>query len=136
MASKAPTDAEMAAANARYRETARGYAKSVRYRPGPDAFELGLHSGVTLVIPRGLIEEFKNATPGDLRAVTLTPSGSAITCEPLDVDISVPGIVREVTEAASWLARAGRKRSPAKTAAARANGARGGRPRKPHLPVA
>ena len=103
MANKLPSDAEMAAANARYRATEHGYAKSVKYRPGPDAFELGFRSGVTLVIPRALIEEFKNATLGDLRAVTLTPSGSAITCEPLDVDISVPGIVREVTEAAPWL---------------------------------
>jgi hypothetical protein len=130
MTNKLPSDAEMAAANARYRTTERGYAKSVKYRPGPDAFELGLRSGVTLVIPRGLIEEFKDATLGDLRAVTLTPSGSAITCEPLDVDISVPGIVREVTEAAPWLARAGSKKSPAKATAARTNGIKGGRPRK------
>ncbi len=135
MANKLPTDAEMKIANTRYRETERGYAKSVRYRSGPDTFELGLRSGVSLVIPRALIKEFKNATPSDLRAVTLTPSGSAITCEPLDVDISVPGIVREMTAAASWLARAGRKKSPAKTAAARVNGAKGGRPRKRRVPA-
>jgi hypothetical protein len=129
MASKLPTDAEMKAANEQYRATERGYAKTIRYRPGPDAFELELRSGVTLVIPRGLIVEFEHATASDLRAVTLTPSGSTITCEPLDVDISVPGIVRELTEAASWLARAGSRKTPEKAAAARANGAKGGRPR-------
>jgi hypothetical protein len=133
MASKVPTDAELKAANERYRIGERGYASSLRYRPGPDAFELGLRSGVTLVVPRALIVEFEHATPSDLRAVTLTPSGSTITCEPLDVDISVPGIVRELTEAASWLARAGSRKTPEKAAAARANGAKGGRPRKPHV---
>jgi hypothetical protein len=127
---KLPTDAEMKAATARYRETERGHATSVRYRQALDSFELCLRSGVTLLIPRALIEEFKSATPSDLRAVTLTPSGSTITCDPLDVDISVPGIVREVTEAAPWLASAGSAKSPAKTAAARANGTKGGRPRK------
>ena len=127
---KPPTDAEMKAATARYRETERGYATSVRYRQALDSFELSLRSGVTLLIPRALIEEFKAATPSDLRAVTLTPSGSATTCDPLDIDISVPGIVREVTEAAPWLALAGSAKSPAKTAAARTNGTKGGRPRK------
>jgi len=127
---KPPTDAEMKAATDRYRKTERGYATSVKYRKAVDSFELSLRSGVTLLIPRALIEEFKAATPSDLRAVTLTPSGSTITCEPLDVDISVPGIVREVTEAAPWLAIAGSAKSAAKTAAARTNGTKGGRPRK------
>ena len=49
----------------------------------------------------------------------------------LDEDYSVPGLMNGVFGAAKWLAaRAGRGTSEAKAAAARANGAKGGRPRK------
>ena len=51
--------------------------------------------------------------------------------EKLDVDFSVPGLVAGIFGTARWMAaRAGRASSPAKAAAARANGAKGGRPRK------
>jgi hypothetical protein len=47
------------------------------------------------------------------------------------VDYSVPGLVAGIFGTARWMAaRAGRAGSPAKAAAARANGAKGGRPRK------
>jgi predicted butyrate kinase (DUF1464 family) len=54
--------------------------------------------------------------------------------EDLDADLSVPGLLLSSigrSERLSELARlAGRAKSPAKAAAARANGAKGGRPRK------
>lgn len=53
----------------------------------------------------------------------------------LDVDLSVPALVAGIFGTRQWMARelariAGSAHSPAKAAAARANGARGGRPRK------
>ncbi len=49
----------------------------------------------------------------------------------LDEDYPVPGLMNGVFGTAKWLAaRAGRGTSEAKAAAARANGAKGGRPRK------
>ena len=49
----------------------------------------------------------------------------------LDEDYPVPGPVNGVFGTAKWLAaRAGRGKAEAKAAAARANGAKGGRPRR------
>ncbi|PZR07781.1 MAG: DUF2442 domain-containing protein, partial [Azospirillum brasilense] len=49
----------------------------------------------------------------------------------LDADLSVPGLLAGLFGTRAFMARqAGRATSPAKAAAARANGARGGRPRK------
>jgi len=49
----------------------------------------------------------------------------------LDLDYTVAGLVNGVFGTARWMAaRAGRTSSPAKAAAARTNGAKGGRPRK------
>jgi hypothetical protein len=54
--------------------------------------------------------------------------------EALDIDMSVPDLLARVFGTRSHVARpAGQVRSPAKTAAARANGAKGGRPRKSGL---
>ncbi len=53
-----------------------------------------------------------------------------------DVDLYVPALLSGVFGTRAWMASelarmAGRTQSPAKAAAARANGAKGGRPRKP-----
>jgi hypothetical protein len=74
------------------------------------------------------------ATPTQLAAVEVSPGGSGLHWEELDVDLSVPGLLLSSLgrkEKLSELARiAGESRSPAKSAASRANGAKGGRPRK------
>jgi hypothetical protein len=111
-----PTDAEMQAANERFREAQRGYALSLHYDREADAFMLGLRSGLRLTIPRIAIEELRDATSTELEQVILSPSGGGIRCEPLDIDISVPGLVRDLTGAAEWLVRGG--------------SSKGGRPRK------
>lgn len=125
-----PTDEEMEAGRERYREEQRGYAVSLRYDRKEDAFILALRSGARLTIPRIAIEELRDATIAELERVALSPSGGGIRCEPLDIDISVPGLVRDVTGAADWLARGGSTKTPAKGRAARKNGAKGGRPKK------
>jgi hypothetical protein len=53
----------------------------------------------------------------------------------LDVDLYVPALVAGIFGTRSWMTRelaaiAGRSKSAAKAAAARANGKKGGRPRK------
>jgi len=125
-----PTDAEMQAANERFRQAQRSYALSLHYDRESDVFVLGLRSGARLTIPRIAIEELRDATSAELEHVTLTASGGGIRCEPLDLDISVPGLVRDMTGSADWLARGGSRKTPAKTRAARKNGVKGGRPRK------
>lgn len=51
--------------------------------------------------------------------------------EALDVDLSIPGLLTGLFGTKAYMARqAGRTKFPAKAAAARANGLKGGRPRK------
>lgn len=95
---------------------------------------LELTSGFVFGFPAQAIPALANATPQQLAAVTLSPGGGGLHWEALDADLSVPGLLLSSVgqaERFSELARlAGSSRSRAKAAAARANGAKGGRPRK------
>lgn len=94
---------------------------------------LELSSGFLFGFPARAIPALARATPEELAAVQLSPGGGALHWEGLDADLSIPGLLLaavERPERLRELARlAGRTRSPAKAAAARANGAKGGRPR-------
>lgn len=125
-----PTDAEMAAGHARYREEQRGYAVSLRYDRNDDTFLLALRSGSRLTIPRSAIAELRDVSTEGIESVILSPEGGAVCYAPLDIAISVPGLVREMTGATGWLSRGGSTKTPAKAQAARKNGAKGGRPKK------
>lgn len=93
-----------------------------------------LTSGFVFGFPIHAIPELAKASADVLAAVALTPGGSGLHWEALDVDLSVPGLLLSSvgqSDKVRELARlAGRATSPAKAAAARANGAKGGRPRK------
>lgn len=73
-------------------------------------------------------------SPAELSRVTVSPGGSGLFWDDQDIQLSVPGLLLDAIDpghARSELARiAGRSRSHAKAAAARANGKKGGRPRK------
>jgi hypothetical protein len=109
-------------------------ATSVSYDRRTGRIMMELTSGFVFGFPAKAIPALAKATPQQLARVTLSPSGSGLHWEELDADLSVPRLLlSSVTrsENLSELARlAGRARSPAKAAAARANGAKGGRPRK------
>jgi hypothetical protein len=95
---------------------------------------LVMTSGVLFGFPARSIAALASARDAELEAVTLSPGGGALHWEALDVDLSVPGLILSAVEPAERrreLARlAGRSTSRAKAAAARANGRKGGRPRK------
>jgi hypothetical protein len=77
------------------------------------------------------VQGLNQATAEQLGEVEIIGAGYGLHWEALDLDYSVPGLVSGVFGTAKWMAaRAGRTVSPAKAAAARANGAKGGRPRK------
>lgn len=127
------TAAEIAAARERgriYRAT-QPHAKSARYDARNDRIVIELESGATFAFPPRLVEGLADAASAHLAEVELLGDGEALHWETLDVDYSVAGLVNGVFGTARWMAaRAGRATSPAKAAAARANGAKGGRPRK------
>ena len=83
--------------------------------------------------PTAGIPALRRASAKDLQQVELSPSGSGLRWESLDVDLDVPALILAVLgrkERVRELARtAGSVTSEKKAAAAKANGAKGGRPR-------
>lgn len=127
------TDEQIEAATERgriFRET-HPHAKSARYDAKADRIVVELINGATFAFPPRLVEGLHDATPAQIGEVEVLGAGYGLHWESLDLDISVPGLMNGVFGTAKWMAaRAGRTTSPAKAAAARANGRKGGRPRK------
>lgn len=126
------SDAQMDAAEERgriARET-QPHARAARYDAKADRVIFELESGATFAFPPRLVEGLHDASPGEIAEVEVIGGGFGLHWETLDLDYTVPGLVNGVFGTAKWMAaRAGRATSPAKAAAARANGRKGGRPR-------
>jgi len=144
MASRTLSDAEILAqipaARARERrERKQGLrASTARYDRDSRRIILELTNGYLFAFPVRSVPSLNGATTSQLAAVQLDPSGSGLRWETLDVDLSVPGLLFSavgVEERLRHLAGlAGGVRSDAKARAARANGRKGGRPRKKDRP--
>jgi len=130
------TDAEIdaAIARAKVREAHRPYLTRAQYRATDDVIVLSLSTGVQVAIPRPLIQGLQGATRKALEAIQIEGPGTGLHWPTLDVDHYVPALLAGIFGTRDWMAELGQKggkaKSPAKTAAARANGQRGGRPRK------
>ena len=127
------TDADIAAANERgriIRETL-PHAAAVRYDDAADRIVIDLTNGATFAFPPRLAQGLENGTAEELAEMELAGDGFGIHWPRLDADLTVPGLLSGLFGSAKWMAaQAGKARSPAKAAAARRNGAKGGRPRK------
>jgi len=127
------TREEIAAANARgriVRET-QPHAAAARYDAKTDRVIVDLTNGATFAFPPRLVEGLHDASPAEIAEVEVIGRGFGLHWEALDLDYTVPGLVNGVFGTAKWMAaKAGRTSSAAKAAAARANGAKGGRPRR------
>lgn len=127
---RALTRAEFEHAAERGREEHRRGAVAVRYRPGPDVLVLEMRSGVVVTLPRALIPHLADKPSAVAAQASLSPDGGSLWFDAADLHYSVTGLIREVLGIEVQQRRAGAARIPAKAAAARANGAKGGRPRK------
>ena len=106
-------------------------AASARYDRQLDRVIVDLTNGCTFAFPPRLAQGLEVATADELAKVEVLGTGSGLHWEALDADLSVPGLLAGLLGTASHMARrAGRVTSTAKAAAARANGAKGGRPRR------
>lgn len=109
-------------------------AVAVAYERRTGRVMMELTSGFVFGFPARAIPALANATASQLAAVTLSAGGSALRWEELDADLSVAGLLLSCvsrSDSLSELARiAGRTRTAAKASASRANGMKGGRPRK------
>lgn len=128
-----PTDAQIDAALARGEAARRSEprASGVRYDRQLDRVIVELTNGCVFAFPPRLAQGLEKATADQLAAVEVLGTGSGLHWEALDVDLSLPGLLVGLFGTAAYMARrAGQATSPAKVAAARVNGARGGRPRR------
>ena len=127
------TDMEIAAATERgriARET-EPRAASASYDRQSGRVIVDLTNGCTFAFPPRLAQGLEDATDDQLAALEVLGLGYGLHWEALDVDLSIPGLLAGIFGTKAFMARrAGQTRSPAKAAAARANGAKGGRPRK------
>jgi len=127
------TDAQIEVANERGRiamET-QPRAASARYDAKSGRIVVELVNGATFAFPPALAQDLCDATPEQLSEIELSPYGFGLHWPQIDTDFTVAGLMNGVFGTAKWMAaRAGRGKSEAKAKAARANGAKGGRPRK------
>lgn len=130
------TDEQMARAEASMEaKRAHGHAVAARYDAPSGRLVVSLHSGVELAVPVRLVEGLADADPADLAEIEITPAGLGLHWPRLDADVYVPGLMAGALGSRRWMAQqlgaqGGRATTPAKVVASRANGAKGGRPRK------
>lgn len=127
------TDAQIEAANERGRiaYATEPRAVAARYDAKAGRIVVELASGATFAFPPALAQGLRDAKPEELADIEVSAAGFGLHWPRLDEDYTVKGLMNGVFGTAKWMAaNAGRAKSEAKAAAARANGARGGRPRK------
>ncbi len=106
-------------------------ATSVRFDGKSGRLIVELSNDCTFTLPPKLVEGLGEASDEQLGNVEVLGAGYGLHWPDLDVDISVAGLLAGVFGTRSYMARhAGRAKSESKSAAARVNGAKGGRPRK------
>ena len=110
-------------------------ASTARYDQATGRVVLELTNGCAYAFPAELAQDLQGASPEALRDVQVDGAGFNLHWPALDADLFVPALVSGIFGTRAWMTkelarRAGQTKSPAKAAAARANGARGGRPRK------
>lgn len=117
-----------------HRQQARERARSARYDAATGRIEVELTNGCLFAFPAELGQGLRGASAAQLAEVEVTPSGTGLHWESLDADLLVSSLLRGVFGSRRWMSELGRlggqATSPAKAAAARRNGRKGGRPRK------
>lgn len=124
-----PTDAEIDAATERGRIARLHEPRALvaRYDGQLGKMVVELTNGCTFMFPPRLAQGLETATENQLAQVEILGAGYGLHWEALDADLSVPGLLAALLGTTAHMARhTDRATSPAKAAAARANG---GRPR-------
>ena len=112
-----------------------GHVTRAFYDPEADRVVVVLSTSVELAFPPGLVEGLVGSSAEDLGLIEVSPSGLGLHWPRLDADLYVPALLQGVLGSRRWMAAelgaaGGRASGPAKAAAARENGHKGGRPRR------
>ena len=123
-----------ARARARTAKASRVRAVEARYDAVRERIVIGLSNDAEFSLPPALAQGLENADAQALARIEITPAGLGLHWPALDADLSVTGLLAGVFGNTAWMreiaSRGGKASSPAKIAAAKRNGARGGRPRQ------
>jgi len=131
MANLTEGDIDAAIERGRVALAAEPRAVAARYDRQLDRVIVDLTNGCTFAFPPRAAQGLEQATVEQLEAVEVLGVGFGLHWGELDADLSVEGLLAGLFGTKAYMARrAGQATSPAKAAAARANGSKGGRPRK------
>lgn len=105
---------------------------AVRFDEASGRIVVEFTNGAAFMVPSRAIQGLQNATADQLTEVELLGE-TGLHWESLDVDFTIAGLMNGILGTAKFMdaqRRGGQSRSAAKVEASRANGAKGGRPRK------
>jgi hypothetical protein len=127
------TDAEIEAALKRAKlHDSEPRALTVEHISSLNLLIVGLSNKRRLILPTEEVQGLGKATHEQMQNYKLIGRGTGICFPELDVDLYVPALIEGVYGNRRWMAQLGKKGGRAKTEAkqlaARANGAKGGRP--------
>ncbi|MCQ1850620.1 DUF2442 domain-containing protein [Neorhizobium galegae] len=128
------TDSELTQAKRRWdtERAQRPVPVSVRFDAPSGRIVVEFANGAAFMVPARSLEGLTEAEDEQLAEVALLGE-TGLHWESLDVDYSISGLMSGVFGSRAFMEaqrRGGQSKSPAKIAASRANGAKGGRPRK------
>jgi hypothetical protein len=127
---------ESANARAKERLARTPHALAARYDRRSERVVVELSSGLHISFSPQDAQGLEAAAPKELSTIVISPSGLGLHFPALDADLYLPSLLEGFLGSRRWMAASmgragGRTTSEAKAAAARANGQRGGRPKKP-----
>jgi hypothetical protein len=114
------------------------HAVSAKYDRASGKVMIELSSKLTLSFAPQDAQGLEDAKPSQLAEIELSPSGFGVHFPKLDADLYIPGLLEGLLGSKKWMAArlgqlGGQSRSRAKKAASRANGMKGGRPRRKEI---
>jgi len=130
----AVTDEQIDAAIARGHRHALPRVVEARYDEENEEVAIRLENGVRLAFPRSLLQGLERASAAQVAQIEIAGPGTGLYWPQLDVGHYVRGLLDGVFGTKRWMQELGRRggqsRTVAKSAAARENGKKGGRPKK------
>lgn len=126
---------QVATQAARRRERLATKIRAASYDRASDAIRVDMSTGATLIVPRHRILGFAAAAPKELADLAVTPGAEGLWSDTVDDGVLLEQLL-VFAAGETLLGRLGARlnaaiKSPARAAASRTNGTKGGRPRKP-----